>query len=295
MVGGLVGAEWHGGGPGLFEQGDEGGDQPRLAGAERPEPGPRRVDRDDGGVPVEDQQPGRQEGRRPHLAAEPGEPLGVRVGGLVVADTVLVERPHGDAALQRVLVERTGGVHAGLALCPARDRGEELLLEAARQHFELGLDRVHPDQALGGLRGGVGHQVRVGGDGLGHRGLAGGQLLLAAGEVVLLAADDGLQADRGADRAQRAGDLLGGAQQRQVGELVEGVADGGLGEAEPAAQVGDPAPGLDQQGRVDGFRRRVQSQHFEHDSPRSRRCVRPDGVKAVCVILTVRTRVCKEN
>ncbi len=238
--------------PDLVEEGAQGGDHAGALEQHGALAGVLGVDRDDGGGVVDDDHAQRQGGRGADGAAEAVQPAGVLHGGGVVADAVLVDGAHPDAAFQGLLVEGAAGLHDLGGLRAAGGEGEHFGGGVGGELDEPVADLVeageHLDAAL--FAGGV--QVGVLGDQAGHGGAAAFHLALAAGGLGLLVGEQGGEAAFGVDGAP-AGAAAGGAGEGEVGEAVEGSEDLALGGVEVGGEAAGVEVGVQQHRPVDGF------------------------------------------
>ncbi len=257
------GAERDGGGPGLVEEVQEGGDEAGFGDVQGALAGVGGVDGDQCVGPVEDDEALGQDGGGAYLAAAAEEPVGVGGGVRVVAGGVLVEGLHDDPPRQRFLV---GGPCCREVLGTVAGAGvdaQALLRHAVGQLLDATLDGVHPQEAfaVGGVGAGAfGDQACDGRPGGGELSLTGGQIRLLAGEHVR-------QADIGGDGTHVAGAVGRGPHQHQAGEFVQAVVNLGGGGPAQLGQSSDTVVGMVEHGLVDPASEHAQAQRFQHRVP----------------------------
>ncbi|WP_143686899.1 hypothetical protein [Streptomyces sp. TLI_171] len=177
------GAEGDGGVPHLVEQVEQveqGGQDAGLSDVRG-----ALADRDQGLAEVDDD-PLRDGGRGPHLAAPAAQPVGVGDGVRLVASGVLVKRAHGDAAGEDPGAGGAGGVEVLGALVAGLD-ADDLAGGFAAHAFQAVQDGVHAEQSLpvlGAALGPVGDHAGDGGAGGGQGGLAFDEFGFMAGQQV---------------------------------------------------------------------------------------------------------------
>src|SRR3984885_11079853 len=237
---GLRYAERGGVPPHLLEQRVHGRHGPWTAQQRNASSGDVGVKRNDGDGPVEDDQAQRKHGDGTDLPAQDGEPPRVADGRRVIADAVEVDGPYVDGPAEQLLVQRLAGLQCLRGLGTAGRERENLVLRLVRELLQLITDGVDAEELLGiRLRPGRA-SARLLGDDHGQSGAALLKLSLPAQQFCLLQRERRVKADLRGNRPEDTGILCAWLQQGDHGQLVQGLLDHRLGDADPFAHRRSP-------------------------------------------------------